>query len=231
VAADTALIAAVRAALEARADPARAKGQQAYMKSAMPYRGLTAPALRAALRNVFVAHPITERATWTATVRELWDEATYREERYAAIGLVRHPAHHAWARERAVIPLLRHLIVTGAWWDYVDDLATHCVGPILAAHPQEAGRIRAWATDDDMWLRRTAILAQLIFAADTDRQLLLDCIEPNLLDREFFIRKAIGWALRQFARTDPNWVAAVVADWADRLSPLSRREALKHLTR
>ena len=162
-------------------------------------------------------------------MRALWDEAAFREERYAAIALVRRPAYRRWATERTAIPLLRHLIVTGAWWDYVDDLATHCVGPILAAHPDEASRMRAWAADDDLWLRRTAILAQLHFGADTDRRLLIDCIEPNLADREFFIRKAIGWALRQFARTDPDWVAAVVTAWGDRLSPLSRREALKHL--
>ena len=227
---DFALIAAVRAALDARADPIRATGQQAYMKSVMPYRGLTAPTLRSALRAVFAAHELADRAAWTATVRALWDEATFREERYAAIALVRLPAHRRWATEPGVVPLLRHMIVTGAWWDYVDDLATHCVGPVLAAHPEQARGLRAWATDDDLWLRRTAILAQLHFAADTDRQLLVDCIEPNLADREFFIRKAIGWALRQFARTDPVWVAAAVAEWGDRLSPLSRREALKHLS-
>jgi 3-methyladenine DNA glycosylase AlkD len=227
---DVALIAAVRTALEANADPVRATGQQAYMKSAMPYRGLSAPALRAALRVVFASHEVSERTVWTATVQALWDEATFREERYAAIALVRRRAHRVWATEPTVIPLLRHMIITGAWWDYVDDLATHCVGPVLAAHPQESSRMRAWAVEDDLWLRRSAILAQLHFAADTDRRLLIDCIEPNLADREFFIRKAIGWALRQFARTDPNWVAAVVADRGDRLSPLSRREALKHLT-
>ena len=226
---DVALIAAVGAALDARADPDRARAQQAYMKSVMPYRGLGASALRTVLRDVFAAHPIPERATWATTVRALWDQAAFREERYAAIALVRRPAYRTWATRRTAVPLLRHLIVTGAWWDYVDDLATHCVGPILAAHPAEASVMRAWAMDGDLWLRRTAILAQLHFGSDTDRRLLIDCIEPNLADREFFIRKAIGWALRQFARVDPDWVSSVVTAWGDRLSPLSRREALKHL--
>jgi 3-methyladenine DNA glycosylase AlkD len=228
---DTELIDAVRAALDAHADPERARGQQAYMKSAMPYRGLTSLVLRTALREVFAAHPSADRRTWAGTVRALWDEATFREERYAAIALIRRPTHRAWATEHTTIPLLRHMIVTGAWWDYVDDLATHCVGPILAANPDESRRMRSWAADDDLWLRRTAILAQLHFKAGTDTALLVDCIEPNLAGREFFIRKAIGWALRQYARTDADWVAAVVAGWGDRLSPLSRREALKHLTR
>ena len=226
---DHGLVDAVRAALAARADAQRAADQQRYMKSVMPYRGLTAAVLRTALRDVFAAQPLTDRATWAATVRALWDEATFREERYAAIALVRRPAHRTWATRRAVVPLLRHMIVTGAWWDYVDELATRCVGPVLAAHPQESTLMRHWAVDENLWLRRTAILVQLHFAADTDRRLLIDCIEPNLADREFFIRKAIGWALRQVARTDPAWVTAVATDWGDQLSPLSRREALKHV--
>lgn len=226
---DEGLIDAVRATLAGQADPRRADDQQRYMKSAMPYRGLTAAVLRTALRDLFAARPITDRATWVATVRALWDGAMFREERYAAIALVRRPTHRTWATQRAVVPLLRHMIVTGAWWDYVDELATRCVGPVLAAHPQESTLMRTWAVDENMWLRRTAILVQLHFASDTDRHLLLDCIEPNLADREFFIRKAIGWALRQFARTDPAWVTAAVTDWGDQLSPLSRREALKHV--
>jgi 3-methyladenine DNA glycosylase AlkD len=91
--------------------------------------------------------------------------------------------------------------------------------------------MRSWAVADDLWLRRTAILAQLHFGPKTDRGLLVEVIEPNLVDREFFIRKAIGWALRQYARTNPEWVRRAVDGWGDRLSPLSRREAVKHLTR
>jgi len=89
--------------------------------------------------------------------------------------------------------------------------------------------MRAWAVDGDPWIRRTAILSQLTFREDTDTALLRDCIEPNLDDPSFWIRKAIGWALRQYARTDPDWVRDTVAGYGDRLSGLSRREALKHL--
>jgi 3-methyladenine DNA glycosylase AlkD len=119
--------------------------------------------------------------------------------------------------------------VTGAWWDLVDEL-TRPVGAVLrAVGPPAASVVRAWSTDDDLWLRRAAILCQLGARAGTDRVLLADCIAPNLADREFFIRKAIGWALRDLARTDPVWVAAYVRAAGDRLSPLSRREATKHL--
>ena len=122
------------------------------------------------------------------------------------------------------------LIVTGAWWDYVDEIAARRVGPILRAAPERVAPVmRAWATDGDLWRRRTAILCQLGAHQAVDRDLLEDCLEPNFSDREFFIRKAIGWALRDFARQDPDWVRGFVDQHADRLSPLSYREATKHL--
>ncbi len=89
--------------------------------------------------------------------------------------------------------------------------------------------IRAWSTDPDRWLRRTSIICQLALGSRTDTALLSDVIVPNLADRELFIRKAMGWALRQYARTDPHWVLAFVGEHAATISPLSRREALKHL--
>jgi 3-methyladenine DNA glycosylase AlkD len=129
-----------------------------------------------------------------------------------------------------VLPVYRHVLVTGAWWDVVDDAAAHLVGPLLLAHPAEVGPVlREWAVDDDRWLRRTSVIAQLLAKERTDLDLLTTAIDANLDDRDFFLRKAIGWALRQHARTDPDWVRAFVAERGDRLSPLSRREALKHL--
>ena len=119
------------------------------------------------------------------------------------------------------------MVRTGRWWDVTDELA-HRVSDLLDADPVRTGAlVRDWSTDDDLWLRRLAIIAQLGRRADLDRDLLADVIEQNADDREFFIRKAIGWALRDAARTDPEWVRAFVA--AHELSPLSVREAAKHL--
>jgi 3-methyladenine DNA glycosylase AlkD len=222
---------AVRAALAGAGDPERAAGQQAYMKSAMPYRGLTSPELKALLRPILAdpAYRIVERDDWEGAVRDLWDGATHREERYAATTLTGHSAYRAWQDPDAV-PLYRHLVVTGAWWDHVDEVASNRIGPILLSHNEVMTPIvREWATDDDLWLRRTAIISQLTFKEQTDLALLREAIEPNLADTSFWIRKAIGWSLRQHARTDPDWVRAVVAEYGDRLSGLSRREALKHL--
>ena len=225
------LVPAIRAALAATGDPGRAVAQQAYMKSAMPYRGITAPQLRAILRPLLAAphHRLTRSGDWERAVRELWDGATHREERYAATALTGHRAYRAW-QDPDALPLYQHLVATGAWWDHVDELASRRVGPILLAHKATVTpAVRDWAADEDLWLRRTAILSQLTFRDRTDLDLLGHAIEVNLDDPSFWVRKAIGWALRQHARTDPDWVREAVAGYGQRISGLSRREALKHL--
>ena len=223
------LAAAVREAVRsAPGDPERAAAQQRYMRSALPFRGLPVPTVRALVRGVVRARPVPGYAEWSAAVRTLWDGAQVREERYAAIGVARSVPGHA--RAQASLPLHRHLVVTGAWWDLVDETAAHLVGAVLRAHPDTADELRGWAREEDLWLRRAAILAQLRSKEYTDRQLLLDVIEPNLTDPELFVRKAIGWALRQYAHLDDAaaaWVRGVVEGYGQRLSPLSRREALR----
>lgn len=230
---DATLVREVRSALAAAGDPERAAGQQAYMKSAMPFHGVTSPELRRIVNPLLRAHTPTDRQTWEATVRELWDGATHREERYAALALAQHRSARGWQDPEA-LDLYRHLALTGAWWDLVDETATRLVGPILLSHRDEVTPVMDdWAVDDDLWIRRVAILSQLKHKDATDVALLERCVAANLEDsrfgREFFIRKAIGWALREHAKTDPDWVRALVAAHADRLSGLSRREALKHL--
>jgi 3-methyladenine DNA glycosylase AlkD len=224
-----ALVHDLRAGLAAAADPAAAPAMQAYMKSDLPYYGVKSAACRAVFSDAIAAHPLPDRSAWLAAVRRLWDEASHREELYAALAVLRdrrYTQHH----DPEVLPLYRHLLVTGAWWDVVDDTAAHLVGPLLLAHPREVGPVlRAWAVDEDRWLRRTSVIAQLLAKDRTDLDLLTTAIDANLDDNDFFLRKAIGWALRQYARTDPDWVRAFVAERGDRLSPLSRREALKHV--
>ncbi|GAA2166843.1 DNA alkylation repair protein [Pedococcus bigeumensis] len=225
------VVAAIRTALAAVGDPERAAAQQAYMKSQMPYRGITSPELKALLRPILAdpAYRIAERGEWERAVRDLWDGATHREERYAATALTGHRTYRAW-QDPDTIPLYRHQVVTGAWWDLVDEVASNRIGPILLAHkPEVTPVVEQWIEDEDLWLRRTAIICQLTFKERTDLGLLRAAIEPNLEDPSFWIRKAIGWALRQYARTDPDWVRATVAEYDGRLSGLSRREALKHL--
>ena len=224
---DASLVEVLRARLAEQADQMRARTQQAYMKSEMPFRGVGLPQTRALVRSSLKAHPLPDRATWEATVRALWDEAAYREERYAALAVAR--AGRRWL-DASSLELSRHLVVTGAWWDLVDETASHLVGTALAVDPPAVTPVVwDWATDADPWLRRTSVICQLRQGPDTDVDLLRHAIEANVSDESFWLRKAIGWALRQHVRTDPDWVLAEVDRLGDRLSPLSRREALKHL--
>jgi 3-methyladenine DNA glycosylase AlkD len=224
-----ALVDDVRARLRAAGDPVKAPAMQAYMKSPLPYHGVASPQARVIFREVLAVHPLPDRESWLATALALWDEATHREEWYAALAVVR-SSRYAAHRDTRALGLYRHFLTTGAWWDVVDDVAIHLVGPLLIEDPNSVAPVlREWATDDNRWLRRTAVIAQVGAKDRTDTDLLSHVIEANLEDRDFFLRKAIGWALRQHARTDPDWVRAFVAAHDDRISKLSSREALKHL--
>ncbi len=220
---------AVRAALRSRAEPERAAGMQAYMKSELPFLGVRSANVKEACREVFADYAFDDAADWQADVRTLWHGAVHREERYAALLLAGHRRAKS-LQTLAALPLYEELIVTGAWWDFVDELAANRVGPLLAAFPAPMTKtMRVWSTSSDMWKRRASILCQLKFRTKTDRELLGACIEPSIESTEFFLRKAIGWALRELAKHDPAWVKRYVKANAARLSGLSRREALKHL--
>ena len=220
---------ATRKALAARADPVRAQGMQAYMKSSMPYYGVPGPVQAAIWREVFPRFQVTTLEAWRDAALTLWRGARFREERYGALVWTGLRPYRAYQTPDA-IPLYEEFIVSGAWWDYVDLIAGRRVGPILASHPRPMSALmRRWSRDENLWKRRTAILSQLGFKERTDLDLLYACIEPNLADREFFIRKAIGWALRQYAWTNPREVTRYVRAQRDRLNPLSRREAVKNI--
>jgi len=218
------LVDVVRTTLRDHADPSLAPGQQAYMKSPMPFLGVRVPEVRRLTKAAARSSPPADLEALERAARELWDGATHREERYAATALT----GLRLAKGRLeLLPLYEHIAVTGAWWDHVDEVA-HRIADLHDAHPwPTGGAVRRWGASSDMWLRRLAILSQLGRRDRVDRALLVDVIEPNLDDPEFFIRKAVGWALREVARVDPRWVQTFADE--HELSPLSRREALKHL--
>jgi 3-methyladenine DNA glycosylase AlkD len=224
------LVAALRDGLAALADADKAGPMQAYMKSAMPFRGVQSPQRRRLVRDVLAAHgPPASREEWVTTVRELWDGADYREERYVAIDLCAHRSARPWQDPDAVA-MYDHFVVSGAWWDLVDPVATRLVGPILRAAPGAVEPVvRGWIRDPDRWRRRAAVIAQIGAKSATDTALLADAVIANVADPDFFLRKGIGWALRAYAKTDPSWVCAFVDAHRHELSPLSLREATKHL--
>ena len=219
----------LRAELLRVANPANAPAMQAYMKSSMPFLGVASGDMRRTCRRWFASLELPTAAAWRRAVLTLWRGARHREERYAAIELtgIRGAARF---QTTAALPMYEEMIVTGAWWDYVDVIAKHRLGPLLRLWPEPMRRtMLEWSRSDDMWQRRSAILCQLGFKAETDCDLLYACIEPSLGSAEFFLRKAIGWALRQYAWTDPDEVRRFVRRKERELSPLSRREALKNL--
>jgi 3-methyladenine DNA glycosylase AlkD len=225
-----ALCRTVRAELASAADPAQAKQMRAYLKSEMACHGVPTPQRRSLVNAALARHPLPDRPSWLAAIGALWREATHRDERHAAIDLLRHKRFRSW-QGVDLLPLYEELIVTGAWWDFVDELASRHVGPLLAAHPDQLTEVMlSWSTDTDRWKRRTSVICQLQAKQHTDLALLTACIEANIADQDFFLRKGIGWALRQHAKTDPDWVLAFVAAHPG-LSPLSRREAIRNVER
>jgi 3-methyladenine DNA glycosylase AlkD len=220
---------ALRSALERVAEPARAAPMQAYMKCTAPYLGVTAVPLRKVCREVFAAAELETAAAWRRAVLGLWRGARFREERYCAIELTGVRRFDRF-QDLTALPMYEEMIVTGAWWDLVDGIASHRLGALLRRFPREMRRVMlAWSRSDDLWKRRSAILCQLTFKEETDLDLLYAVITPALSSKEFFLRKAIGWALRQHAWTDPREILRYVREHEQQLSPLSRREALKNV--
>ena len=226
---DRALIKAVEAALRAVRDPDKAGPMQSDMRSPMPYLGVQKPDRVKALRPVLQAHVLCDAKTWRATVLTMFREATYREQWYGALDILGWRRYELWLNADA-LSLCETLIVKGAWWDIVDEVATRRLGHVFSNAREELTPVlRDWATDANRWKRRASIIVQLQHKGDTDVDLLAYAVECNLDDGDFFLRKGIGWALRQYARTAPDWVESFVASHHQRLSNLSRREALRNL--
>lgn len=203
------------------------------MKSDEPFAGLTAPELRAALKVIFEQHPLTNESAWRREVLSLWRTAAVREQRHTAINLAFHKPYRHWLTSKNLAKnwaMLDELIISGAWWDFIDSMAPNHHAWLLAHEPKLVKPLlRAYASDDNMWRRRVAILCQLKTKAATDEALLFGSIKKSLDHKEFFVRKAIGWALRAHSRINPEAVINFVEQHANRLSPLSKREGLKLL--
>ena len=192
------------------------------MKSAMPFLGVRVPDARRIARRV--GSRLSDPSAVREAARRLWETAEFREEWYAAMALLGLPTLRG---EFANLALIEQWVRTGRWWDITDELA-HRLADLHDRHPEQtATLVLTWCRDDDLWIRRIAILSQLGRRDRLDPGLLSAVIEPNLADPDFFIRKAIGWALREYSKTDADWVRRFVAEHD--LAPLSRREALAWL--
>ena len=222
---------ALRERLRAQADPARAPQMQAYMKSALPYFGVRGPDVRRLTKELAKPLRFESFVEFERFVRFLWETTTHREERYAALTLLDLKQTRAFQTMEAV-PLYEFLISDGAWWDVVDEVATHRFVKLLEEdHDAMVKVLRRWSRSEDLWLRRAAIIAQVLRHEATELELLFEFIEPAMHEKEFFLRKAIGWALRAAGKEFPREIRAFVDANATRLSGLSKREAEKSLSR
>jgi 3-methyladenine DNA glycosylase AlkD len=217
-------LAPLQATFKRHADPSNAVPMQAYMKDNFPFFGIKATQRRELLKEHIALHGAPALEELPAIARSAF-AVPEREMHQVAVDLL---MKHARKLGPEHLPLVEELITTKSWWDSVDALAIHVAGVILKGHPKEVPAWnRRWVTAKHMWLNRTAILFQNRWKADTDRALLFANIERHAEHKDFFMRKAIGWALRGLGASDPTAVKAFVA--AHRLAPLSVREALRKL--
>ena len=179
------LVLDIRQALADNANPTKSEGMRAYMKSEMPFRGVQKPARRKLLREVLKGGPLGDRRDWQDSVLKLWRNAEYREERYVALDIAGAPQYLAF-RNLDTLPMFEEMVVNGAWWDYVDEVATHRLRELLERYPNDMARpMRSWSRDDNMWKRRSSIICQINRKDETDLDLLFDCIDPNLSHPDF----------------------------------------------
>jgi len=207
------------------ADPARAAPMRAYMRDQFPFLGIPTTARRTLSRTVLAGLPRPTEDDLRTVALGCW-ELPEREYQYFACDWLR---RHAKVLTPGFLPTARVLITTKSWWDTVDALAAHVVGPIVAGHPAAVSTMDEWAAGDHLWLARTAVLHQLAYRERTDPDRLFAYCRGLAGNRDFFARKAIGWALREYSRTDPAAVRAFVQANAGTLSGLSIREATRNL--
>jgi len=216
----------VGGALAEQANVEKALGMAAYMKTEMPFYGVQKPARSTILRRLMEDFAPADRGEYEDLVRGLWSLA-HREEKYLAQGVA---AGFGRFIVPESLPIYELFIVEGAWWDLVDETATHMIRKLVLEYPDDTWPVvDEWIGDEDMWLRRAAIICQVGAKGRTDAERLFRFCALRAHETEFFIRKAIGWALRDYARTDPKAVAAFVNTHRGRLSGLSYREATKHI--
>jgi Predicted DNA alkylation repair enzyme len=212
--------------LAAAADPEAAIAMQRYMKTTMPFLGVRAPVAQRIVREAVRAEGNTDWRFLLAEADHLWESATHREQWYAAQQLT---GYRSCEGRIEFLDLYERMVVDGAWWDIVDNCHRR-FGMLLRDHRRHLDPLlRTWAAEPNHWKRRTAIIAQLSAKTETDLALLEAAILPNMAETDFFLRKGIGWALREYAKTDAQWVITFVEAHSHELSGLSRREALKNL--
>ncbi|MFN8266178.1 MAG: DNA alkylation repair protein [Chitinophagaceae bacterium] len=213
----------IQTAYEAAADPVKAEGAKAYMLNQFDFFGLKAEVWRSLLKQKF-----KEQLPPYKEVEQIVKQCfrhPLREMQYTAVELLA-KYEKEWNEE--VIELIEYMITNKSWWDSVDHAISKLAAVYFKRFPKQIKPVsKKWNSGDNIWLQRSSILFQLKYKKETDTKLLSDYIIKLASSKEFFVQKAIGWALREYAKTDPSWVHQFVKE--NKLAPLSKREALKHI--
>jgi len=223
------IVAFVKRELKALASTEDAVAMQAYMKTEMPFYGVRKPQREAAIKALKAkAYAPPSPAAYRKTVAALF-ALPHREEKYTAVRFAR---WHQDPHDVANLALYERMVRDGAWWDFVDEIAANLVGDLLfEERARIAPEIERFVEDNDMWIRRTALLAHLRHKGKTDEAQLFDHCRRLLPEKEFFIRKAVGWSLRQYSKTRPESVVRFIRKHRDEMSGLTLREGKKQLVR
>lgn len=215
----------LKSLFEQNADLSQAPGMKKYMRDQFEYLGIKSPKFKELMKEYIAANGLPPAAKLDVILRELWS-LPEREFQYVATSLLGRLEKQTPA---SLIKTMEYMIVTKSWWDTVDTISCGTLGVHFQRFPKIREKYLAkWRKSENFWLRRACILFQLNYKGETDFPLLCEIIREDLGSKEFFINKAIGWALRQYAHTDPKAVKKFVKETKE-LNPLSRREAMKHL--
>lgn len=212
----------MRGVFSQHADQEKAIAMEKYMRDQFRFFGIKSPDRKEITKQFLKQHG--RPVHLSDTVLELWTFEE-RELLYAAIDLL---LLEKKKLEPSDIEWIKHLIITNSWWDTVDLIASNVIGQLVMKHPELRGTyIDQWAESDNLWLQRTAILHQLKYKRKTDETWLYPVIIKHSASNEFFIQKAIGWALREYSKTNPESVRTFIE--STELSSLSRREGSKYV--
>lgn len=205
--------------------PELAAPMEAYMKDNFSFLGIKTTPRRTLFNEIWKLHKEEVKQNAREIALELFSKKE-REFHYCAIEILMKELKKKYLKED--LQLIEKMIVTHSWWDSVDTIAKYLLGNYLAQFPEEIPNvIKRFSSSDNMWLNRSAILFQLDYKAQTDAELLFSICEKHKASKEFFIQKAIGWALRDYSRFNPKDVTEFVTKTD--LKPLSKREALRNL--
>jgi 3-methyladenine DNA glycosylase AlkD len=206
------------------ANPGRAAGAKAYMRNISDFYGLDSPLRRQLLKEFLKENGYPGRSKLDELVHYAWDQPQ-REWQYVAMEITK---RIAWKGDPALLELSAFMITHKSWWDTVDYISPNIVGSILKQHPGIIpSLVEDWMNTGNLWLQRACLLFQLKYRNDTDSALLFRLCEELSGHKDFFIRKAIGWSLREYSKRYPKDVFDFVKTHV--LSPLSQREAIRRI--